>query len=37
MIRLEQLCANDQIIWAFVAAAGRSTAVRPPPQRTTLH
>jgi hypothetical protein len=37
MIRLEQLCANDQINWAFVAAAGRSTAVRPPPQRTTLH
>jgi hypothetical protein len=37
MIRLEQLCANDQINWAFVAAAGRSTAVRPPPPRTTLH
>jgi hypothetical protein len=37
MIRLEQLCANDQINWAFVAAAGRSTAVRPPPQRTSLH
>jgi hypothetical protein len=37
MIRLELLCTNDQINWAFVAAAGRSTAVRPPPQRTTLH
>lgn len=37
MLRLEQLCANDQINWAFVAAAGRSGAVRPPPQRTTLH
>jgi hypothetical protein len=37
MLRLQQLCANDQINWAFVAAAGRSAAVRPPPQRTTLH
>jgi hypothetical protein len=38
MLRLEQLCANDQINWAFVAAAGRSAAaVRPPLQRTTLH
>lgn len=36
MIRLEQLCANDQINWAFVAAAGRSPAVRPPSLRT-LH
>jgi hypothetical protein len=37
MLRLEQLCVNEQINWAFVAAAGRSAAVRPPPQRTTLH
>jgi len=37
MLRLEQLCANDQINWAFVAAAGRSAPVRPSPQRTTLH
>jgi hypothetical protein len=37
MLRLEQLCVNEQIHWAFVAAAGRSAAVRPPPQRTTLH
>ncbi len=34
MTRLEQLCANDHINWAFVAAAGRSPAVRPPSQRT---
>jgi len=37
MLRLEQLCANDQINWAFVAAAGRSAPVRPSLQRTTLH
>jgi len=37
MTRLEQLCGNDHIHWAFVAAAGRSPAVRPPSPRTTLH
>jgi hypothetical protein len=35
--QLEQLCANEQIHWAFVAAAGRSAAVRAPSQRTRLH
>jgi len=37
MARLEQLCANDRIHWAFAAAAGRSPAVRRRSQRTTLH
>jgi len=36
MARLEQLCADDQINWAFAAAAGRSPAFRPPPLQT-LH
>ena len=34
MIRLEQLCANDHINWAFVAAAGRLRLFEPPSQRT---
>jgi hypothetical protein len=34
MTQLEQLCANNHINWAFVAAAGRSPAVQPSPQRT---
>ena len=37
MTRLEHLCANDQIKWAFVAAAGRSPAVRPRSDQTTVH